>query len=95
MSTAKKTAKSTKPVKTAKKTAAAKAAPIGESALARVYKVKKHFENDGVREEFIKAIPKAGASLGVIAKKAGLSASKARGYAYWLASNGYLTRVSA
>jgi hypothetical protein len=93
MSKTTKTSKNTKNV--AKKVAAVKAAPIGESALARVYKVKKQFADGGVRADFIKAIPKAGASLGVIAKKAGLPIVKARGYAYWLASNGYLNRVDA
>lgn len=99
MSTSKKTAKSvkaTKTVKATKKTAAVKAAPsIGESALARVYKVKKQFTDGGVRADFIKAIPKAGAPLGEIAKRAKLPIVKARGYAYWLASNGYLNRVDA
>ena len=75
-----------------------KAAPakvvVGDTAASRVYKVKKPFPS-GVRAEFTSAIPKAGAPLGVIAKKTGVGLAKARSYAYWLASNGYLTRVAA
>ena len=83
------------PKKSVKKTAkSTKTATIGAAALARVYKVKKQFDG-GVREEFIKAIPKDGAPLEVIAKKAGVDVKKAKGYAYWLCANGYLTRVDA
>jgi hypothetical protein len=66
--------------------------PAGAQGLAKIYKVKKQFDG-GVREEFCKAIPKDGASLEAIAKKAGVDIKRARGYAYWLAANGYLTRV--
>jgi hypothetical protein len=71
---------------------AVKAAVIGETALARVYKVKKQFDG-GVRAEFCKAIPAGGAPLSAIAKKAGVDIKKALGYARWLAANDYLTRV--
>jgi hypothetical protein len=83
------------PKKSAKKPAAtsAKTATVGDAALARVYKVKKQFDG-GVREEFMKAIPKDGASLEAIAKEAGVDVKKAKGYAYWLCANGYLTRVA-
>ena len=90
MSTPKKSVKKT--AKPAAKTT--KPATLGAAALARVYKVKKQFDG-GVREEFIKAIPKDGAPLEVIAKKAGVDIRKAKGYAYWLTANGYLTRVDA
>jgi hypothetical protein len=85
------------PKKSEKKTAAPKTtkpATVGEPALVKVYKVKKQFES-GVRAEFMKAIPKDGATLAAIAKKAGVEIGKARGYASWLAANGYLTRVDA
>lgn len=99
MATSKKVKSNGKNGKTAAKPAvkakAVKAAAIGETALARVYKVKKQFPGDGVRADFTKAIPKSGATLSAIAKKAGVEMRKARGYAYWLASNGYLTRVAA
>jgi hypothetical protein len=78
-----------------KKTAAKKVTkPAGEKALAQIYKVKKQFEG-GVREAFCKAIPKDGASLEAIAKKASLDIRKALGYARWLAANDYLTRVES
>jgi hypothetical protein len=96
MSTSKKS--SAKSVKVTKKAVKAAAKPaklvIGDNALATVYKVKKQFPN-GVRADFTKAIPKSGAPLRAIAKKAGVEVRKARGYAYWLASNGFLTRVAA
>ena len=88
-------AKTAKPA--AKKAAPAKVAKsvtIGDTAASRVYKVKKAFPS-GVRAEFTSAIPKGGASLGAIAKKTGVGLAKARSYAYWLSSNGYLTRVAA
>lgn len=102
MSTSKKSsAKSVKVTKSAAKKngkSAVTAKPaklvIGDGALNTVYKVKKQFPN-GVRADFTKAIPKTGAALSVIAKKAGVEVRKARGYAYWLASNGFLTRVAA
>jgi hypothetical protein len=81
---------------TAKKTPKTKAAPVkaGAAALARVYRVKKQFEK-GVRADFTKAIPKDGASLEVIAKKAGVPVGKAKNLAYWLTANGYLTRTES
>lgn len=99
MATKKSTVKVTKVTKNARVDAPKKAAKatklaIGDAALATVYKVKKQFPN-GVRADFTKAIPKAGAPLSTIAKKAGVEVRKARGYAYWLASNGFLTRVAA
>lgn len=96
MSTSKKTAKNVKSTaKTAAKTVKPAKVVIGDGALSTVYKVKKQFTNGGVRADFIKAIPKSGAPLSAIAKKAGVEVRKARGYAYWLASNGFLTRVAA
>jgi hypothetical protein len=82
------------PKKSVTKTAKPTKTEVGAAALGKVYKVKKQFDG-GVREEFIKAIPKDGATLEVIAKKAGVDLKKAKGYAYWLTANGYLTRVEA
>jgi hypothetical protein len=82
------TTKKAKPAaKVTKKPAAA-----GGAALAKIYKVKKQFEG-GVREEFMKAIPKDGAPLETIAKKAGVDTKKALAYARWLTAAGYLVRV--
>jgi LysM repeat protein len=79
-----------------KKNDAAKSAAPGEAALKTVYKLKKPFKvNEGVLAKFSSAVPKSGATLRAIAKKAGIDVKKARGYAYFLTTEGYLTRDSA
>jgi hypothetical protein len=90
MTTKTKISKTTKTTKTV-----AKAAPTANRAMAKVYKVRKQFDrNEGVLLDFVRAIPKSGAPLATIAKKAKVPASKARSYAYHLVSTGFLTRAA-
>jgi hypothetical protein len=64
---------------------------VGAAALAKVYKVKKMFPM-GNRAAFCKVVPKEGATVEVLAKKACIPLQRAINRARWLTANGYLTR---
>lgn len=84
--------KAEKPAKKAVKAAG----NMGDLALSRVYKPAKPFKKEkGVLVDFISAIPAKGAPLSVIAKKADIEIKKARAYAYFLTSKGFLNRLEA